>query len=64
MLDRVDSNDKVKYQLFLRKETIRDIKKRAADAYKTQSKYITDLVAVDLVNAEDEPEHLSPKDGD
>lgn len=50
MLDRIVSDEKEKYQIYLPKELIRDIRKAAADAYKTQSKYIADLVAADLVS--------------
>jgi len=53
MLDRVVSDEKEKYQIYLPKEMIRDIRKAAADAYQTQSKYIADLVVADLVEAKE-----------
>jgi len=52
MLDRVRSRDKEKVQFVLEREMIRDIRKAAADAYQTQSKFIADLVVVALAEAE------------
>jgi len=48
MLDRVRSRDKEKVQFVLEREMIRDIRKAAADAYQTQSKFIADLVTIAL----------------
>ena len=56
MLDRIRDASKEKVQFYLPKELIRDIKKRAADLYKTQSKYIAGLVEADLVSAAEEGE--------
>jgi len=48
MLDRVRSRDKEKVQFVLEREMIRDIRKASADEYKTQSKFISDLVSEKL----------------
>ena len=52
MLDRIKDEDKIKYQLYLPKDLIRDIRKGAADENKTQSKYVADLVNPELLPAE------------
>lgn len=52
-LERVETKDKKKAQYILPFEVIRIIRRRAGKHYKTQSKYIADLVYAEDVEALD-----------
>ena len=45
MLERVEERDKSKMQFVVTDETIKRVKVMSAESYKTQSKWISDLVA-------------------